>query len=85
MSYSSNPLVPSGKWEYFALDGVPYHRHLLTILYDRDGNRYHRGAGFQAFCDGVVIVHAPERQALRASLPPAPNASRPDASVANIH
>jgi hypothetical protein len=64
-----NPLVPPGKWEYFALDGVPYHGHLLTIFYDRDGNRYHRGAGFQVLCDGVVIAHAPKLEALHASLP----------------
>jgi hypothetical protein len=63
------PLVPPGKWMYFALDGVPYHGHLLTILYDRDGNRYGRGAGLQILCDGRVIAHASKLQVIRATLP----------------
>lgn len=64
-----NPLVPPDKWKYFALDSVPYHGHLLTILYDRDGSRYRRGAGFQVFCDGRVVAHSTKLQALRAMLP----------------
>jgi hypothetical protein len=64
-----NPLVPADKWIYFALDRVPYHGHLLTILYDRDGSRYHRGSGFQVLCDGRVVGHAAKLQALRVILP----------------
>jgi hypothetical protein len=64
-----NPLVPPDKWKYFALDSVPYHGHLLTILYDRDGSRYRRGAGSQVFCDGRVVAHSTKLQALRAMLP----------------
>lgn len=63
------PLIPPGKWNYFALGGVPYHGHLLTILYDRDGTRYHRGTGFQVLCDGRVIAHAKELQEIKARLP----------------
>jgi len=40
------PLLPADTWEYFALDGLPYHGHLLTILYDRTGKRYNHGKGF---------------------------------------
>jgi hypothetical protein len=29
------PLIPPGKWDYFALDALPYHGHLLTVIYDR--------------------------------------------------
>jgi len=64
-----HPLLPPGTWNYFALDGLPYHGHLLTILYDRDGTRYHRGAGFQVLCDGQVIAHADRLQNLRGRLP----------------
>ena len=64
-----HPLLPDGKWKYFALDGVPYHGHLLTILYDLDGSRYNRGSGLQILCDGHVIAHAARLQALRVSLP----------------
>ena len=64
-----HPLVLPDKWDYFALDDLPYHGHLLTILYDRDGTRYHRGIGFQVLCDGHVIARADKLRELRGSLP----------------
>jgi len=51
------PLLPSGTWDYFALDGVPYHGHLLTVFFDRTGERYHRGAGLTILCDGQRVGH----------------------------
>jgi hypothetical protein len=36
------PLLPSDQWAHFAPDGLPYHDHLLTIFYDRDGTHYDR-------------------------------------------
>jgi hypothetical protein len=53
-----HPLLPPGQWAYFALDGLPYHGHLLTIFYDHDGSRYHRGAGFHVLCDGSPVAEA---------------------------
>lgn len=47
-----NPLVPEGKWTYFCLDNVRYHGHDITILYDKDGSRYHQGKGLMVFVDG---------------------------------
>lgn len=47
-----HPLLPDGEWQYFALDGLPYHGHLLTIVYDRTGKHYHRGRGLTLFVDG---------------------------------
>jgi len=51
------PLLPAGKWDYFALDGLPYHGHLLTVIYDRTGQRYHRGAGLTILSDGRAVGH----------------------------
>lgn len=39
-----HPHIPES-WDYFCLDGVPYHGKLLTIIYDRNGDRYHQGKG----------------------------------------
>lgn len=39
-----NPLVPD-TWSYFALQDVAYHGHLITIVWDRDGSHYNKGAG----------------------------------------
>jgi hypothetical protein len=53
-----NPLLPGRAWEWFCLDDVGYHGHRLTIVWDRTGERYHRGAGFSVLSDGKVIAHA---------------------------
>lgn len=50
------PLLPAGAWSFFALDALPYHGHLLTILWDRTGKRYGRGRGFQVMVDGKTVA-----------------------------
>lgn len=67
-SFSIHPLLPRNKWPYFALDGLPYHGHLLTILYDKDGSRYHRGSGLQIFCDGRLVGRSDELRPVRVTL-----------------
>ena len=64
-----NPLAPPS-WRYFALDDVVYHGHRLTVLWDRDGTRYHRGAGLTLLADGRVLAHASQLGRLAAYLPP---------------
>jgi hypothetical protein len=54
-----HPLLPAGKWKYFAIDGLPYHGHLLALYYDATGTRYKRGAGFHVVCDGHEIASRP--------------------------
>ena len=51
------PILPEGKWNYFCLDGVRYHGHDLTILYDKDGSRYRQGKGLQILVDGKCVAH----------------------------
>lgn len=55
-----NPLVPQDKWDYFCLDGVSYRGHILTILWDKDGQRYHQGTGLTLMVDGKVVAHRKE-------------------------
>ena len=50
-----HPLLPAGKWSYFCLDHIPYHGHNLTILYDKDGDRYHVGKGLRIYVDGRCV------------------------------
>lgn len=49
-----NPQIPD-EWDYFALENVPYHGHLITILYDKTGERYHSGKGLMIYEDGRQI------------------------------
>ena len=51
-----NPLIPGGAWDYFCLDNVHYHDHLLTILYDKTGSRYGKGRGLRVLADGKEIA-----------------------------
>jgi hypothetical protein len=67
-----NPLVPDGTWDWFCLDRVRYRGRLLTVLWDRDGTQYGRGAGFQVFADGRRIARADRPGPMVVSLPPAP-------------
>ena len=52
-----NPLVPQDKWNYFCLDGVNYRGHILTIIWDKDGQRYHQGSGLSLMVDGKVVAN----------------------------
>lgn len=52
------PLLPPGTWDWFCLEHVRYHNRDLTILWDRDGAHYHRGAGLTVLADGAMIAHS---------------------------
>jgi hypothetical protein len=51
-----NPLLPEGVWNYFCLDHVHYHGHILALLYDKTGKQYGRGKGLRIFADGKEIA-----------------------------
>ena len=60
-----NPLVPDNQWNYFCLDGVSYRGHMLTIIWDKDGQRYHQGTGLTLLVDGKVAAHRNDLGELR--------------------
>jgi hypothetical protein len=51
-----DPLLPAGQWSYFAIDALPYHHHLLTMLWDSTGARYGRGKGMTLLVDGKRVA-----------------------------
>ncbi len=53
-----NPLLPENTWSYFCLDNVKYHGKILTILYDKTGEKYKKGKGFMVFVNGKKIHHS---------------------------
>ena len=53
-----NPLVPEA-WDYFCLGNVLYHGIILTIVWDRTGEKYGIGKGLQVFADGKRIAGSP--------------------------
>ena len=64
-----NPLLPRDKWAYFCLDGVRYHGHTLTIIWDSDGQRYHQGSGLTLLIDGTPRAHRPDLGKLTCQAP----------------
>lgn len=49
-----NPLIPEGKWEWFCLDRVLYHEKIITIVWDKTGDKYQLGKGLTVLVDGKV-------------------------------
>jgi hypothetical protein len=63
-----NPLAPAN-WDYFALDGASYRNHLISIVWDRTGQRYGQGRGLTVIVDGQVAVRADRLERVTAKLP----------------
>lgn len=83
------PLVPAS-WNYFALENVPYHGHNVTVLWDKDGSRYHQGPGLRVYVDGRQVASSPSLTGLSVRLPAgAPAAAQPAANftddAANVY
>jgi Trehalase len=68
-SVKISPLLPAGTWNWFCLDGVKYHGHTLTIIWDQDGTRYHRGQGLIVLADGKEIAHGNQLSEITGKLP----------------
>jgi len=64
-----HPLLPPDTWDWFCLDGVKYHGHLLTVIWDKDGSRYGRGAGLHLIADDKQIAQANRLERITGSLP----------------
>ena len=63
------PLLPDDTWNWFCLDGVNYHGHSLTILWDKDGSHYGRGKGLMILADGKEIAQNNQLSKLTVKLP----------------
>lgn len=64
------PLAPDS-WDYFALDRVKYHGHLIAVLWDRAGTRYGLGKGLHVLVNGKVAASSPELGRIQVQLPAA--------------
>lgn len=64
-----NPLLPDGALDYFCLDRVSYHGRMLTILFDKTGERYGRGRGLQVLANGQKVAGSAQIEKVRGQLP----------------
>ncbi|MFV0564717.1 MAG: MGH1-like glycoside hydrolase domain-containing protein [Flavobacteriaceae bacterium] len=51
-----SPLVPQDLWDWFCLDNILYHGNIITILWDKTGEKYHKGKGFKVLRNGKEIA-----------------------------
>ena len=51
-----HPLFEAHQLDYFCADGILYHGHAITVLWDRNGDRYQRGRGMHVLLDGKPVV-----------------------------
>lgn len=65
-----DPLIPAA-WDYFAIDRVHYHGHQVSVVWDRNGDRYPLGKGLHLIVDGKKLAGSPELSKLTVKLPPA--------------
>jgi hypothetical protein len=63
-----DPLLPSDSWDWFCLDGVPYHGRNVTVIWDRFGKRYNRGTGLIVLVDGEEAARSPGLSKLEVKL-----------------
>ena len=63
------PLLPADTWDWFCLDGVKYHGRMLTILWDKDGTHYGRGAGLKVLADDKEIARSQKLERITGNLP----------------
>lgn len=59
-----NPLIPENKWDWFCLDNILYHNKILTIIWDKDGNKYNKGKGLTLFVNGKRVANQKNLQKL---------------------
>lgn len=64
-----SPLLPPATWAWFCLDRVAYHGKEVSILWDRDGKKYGRGAGLQVWVNGQCVARSDRLERLTALLP----------------
>lgn len=51
-----NPLLPEEQWDYFCLDNLLYKGDIITILWDKTGEKYNKGKGLKIFRNGEEIA-----------------------------
>jgi hypothetical protein len=71
-----NPLIPE-TWAYFCLDDVGYRGRRVSIVWDKTGERYGKGAGLRVIVDGKALASSPTLGRLTAEMPP-PEARKED-------
>ena len=63
-----HPLFAEQQLDYFCADGILYQGHALTVLWDKNGDRYQHGRGLHILLDGELIASAKNLQKIEINL-----------------
>lgn len=66
------PLVP-GDWDHFAVENLPYHGSLMSILWDADGSHYpnhEHDKGLSVYANGAMMHHQADLSPFNVTLSP---------------
>lgn len=64
-----SPLLPRNQWDWFCLDGIPYHGRVLTIMWDKAGTKFGKGKGLRVLAGGKEIARSAELARVTGRLP----------------
>lgn len=78
-----HPLAPE-TWDYLTLDGLNLRGRQVSIVWDKNGQRYKLGKGLTIFADGKQIAHQDDLKPIRVKLP-ARNPSPSEASNKSVN
>jgi hypothetical protein len=70
LSIACRPLIPEDAWDWFCLDGVPWHGHRVAVAWDRTGAHYDRGTGLSLWIDGQLAGHSDSLRGIDSASPP---------------
>ncbi len=63
-----HPLLPAGKWDWFCLDNVLYHGKIITIIWDKTGEKYKKGKGLSVWVNGKKTASAVQLEKITGKL-----------------
>ncbi|KAK5216843.1 hypothetical protein LTR72_010213 [Exophiala xenobiotica] len=84
-TFEMAPLVPSN-WTNFAVENLPYHGNLLSILWDANGTAYsnfNHSSGLSIYANGALLYNQPTLARFSVALPNSSNSSIAQLSSAN--
>jgi len=55
---SVHSLLPPDAWDWFCLANIPARGRALTVIWDRNGTKYNRGAGLTLLADDRLVAHS---------------------------
>ncbi|AGA77190.1 hypothetical protein Echvi_0917 [Echinicola vietnamensis DSM 17526] len=67
--FEVNPLVPEETWDWFCLDNIAYQGNIVTIFWDKTGEKYQKGKGLHVLVNGQEVGRSEGLEPLALQMP----------------